>query len=185
MSLDPKRQRIILWLQERGVTVESIARLVYDIQIPFLPDLNMEECVESVERVLDKREVQNAVLTGLALDCLAEEDKLPEPLLSIIKNDDSLYGVDEILALSIVNVYGSIGLTNFGFLDKQKPGIVAYLNEKKSVAVNTFLDDIVCAIAAAAAGRIAHRAKDGTLMVGNTVKQMASTKSEFGKEGRE
>jgi len=76
--------------------------------------------------------------------------------LSILKNDDALYGIDEILALSITNIYGTIGLTNFGYLDKAKPGILAELNSKTSGKVNTFLDDIVAAIIAAACSRIAH-----------------------------
>ena len=77
----------------------------------------------------------------------------------MLRNDDNLYGIDEILSLSIVNVYGSIGLTNFGYLDKLKPGIIGSINDKKN-SVNTFLDDIVAAIAAAASARIAHRARE-------------------------
>ena len=41
---------------------------------------------------------------------------IDEPLASILRNDDNLYGIDEILSLSIVNVYGSIGLTNLAIL---------------------------------------------------------------------
>ena len=70
--------------------------------------------------------------------------------------DESLYGIDEVLVLSIVNVYGSIGLTNFGYVDKLKPGIIGKLNDEKSEMCNTFIDDIVGALAAAAASRIAH-----------------------------
>lgn len=80
----------------------------------------MEECVHNVEMVLSKREVQNAVLTGIQLDMLAEEGKLFPPLQDMIENDEGLYGVDEILAFSIVNVYGSIGFTNYGYVDKLK-----------------------------------------------------------------
>ena len=70
--------------------------------------------------------------------------------------DEGLYGIDEILCLSIVNVYGSIGLTNFGYVDKIKPGIIGKLNDEKSNCCNTFIDDVVGALAAAAASRIAH-----------------------------
>ena len=101
--------------------------------------------------------MQNAVITGIQIDMLAEKEQLEEPLQSIIKTDEGLYGVDEILAFSIVNVYGSIGFTNYGYIDKIKPGILKYLNDKSSGQVNTFLDDIVGAIAAAAASRLAHR----------------------------
>jgi phosphatidylglycerophosphatase A len=57
-------------------------------------------------------------------------------------------------------VYGSIGLTNFGFLDKEKFGIIKKLDEHEGEEVHTFMDDIVCALAAAAASRIAHRTRD-------------------------
>jgi|SRR5690625_1003 Phosphatidylglycerophosphatase A and related proteins len=144
-------------LLERDVTLEEIAELVYDLQEPYLDNLTMELCLDNVKAVLRKREVQNAVLTGIELDVLTEEGKLASPLQEIIKNDEGLYGIDEVLALAIVNVYGSIGFTNFGYLDKVKPKVIERLDSLKGEdEVNTFLDDIVGAIAAAAASRIAH-----------------------------
>jgi phosphatidylglycerophosphatase A len=148
------------WLKKRGVEVEDIAQLVYYLQEKYHPSLAIEDCLENVERVLSKREVQNAILTGIQLDILAEQKKLEEPLQSIISIDEGLYGVDEILAFSIVNIYGSIGFTNYGYIDKQKPGILQKLNDKSSGQCHTFLDDIVGAIAAAASSRLAHRAAD-------------------------
>lgn len=143
-------------LTRRGVTLSAIAQVVLDIQIGYYPELTIEECLAGVDAVIKKREVQHAILTGVALDMLAEENKLPEPLQSIVAQDDFLYGVDEIMALSITNVYGTIGLTNFGYLDKTKPMIIGKLNEKKAGHCHTFLDDLVAAIAAAAASKIAH-----------------------------
>ncbi|MGE7185780.1 phosphatidylglycerophosphatase A family protein [Peribacillus sp. NPDC006672] len=148
------------WLSERGVKLEDIAELVMYLQAGYHENLQMSDCLHNVERVLSKREVQNAILTGIQLDILAEKKLLEEPLLSIIEIDEGLYGVDEILAFSIVNVYGSIGFTNYGFIDKQKPGILKYLNDKSTGKVNTFLDDIVGAIAAAASSRLAHRTEN-------------------------
>lgn len=104
----------------------------------------------------EKREVQNTILTGIQLDILAENKELMNPLLDIIVEDEGLYGIDEIMALSIVNVYGSIGFTNYGYIDKIKPGILKKLNSHNDNEVHTFLDDIVGAIAAAAASRLAH-----------------------------
>ena len=112
-------------LGDRGVSVVDIANLVMHLQKKYLPDLTLEECVDSVNSVLTKREVHNAILTGIQLDILAEEDKLLQPLQEIVTEDEGLYGIDEILALSIVNVYGSIGFTNYGYIDKVKPGILA------------------------------------------------------------
>ncbi|MFD1708649.1 phosphatidylglycerophosphatase A [Siminovitchia sediminis] len=146
-------------LIERGVTIEDIAELVLFLQKKYHPDLTVDECVYNIERVLRKREVQNAIITGIQLDVMAEQGKLDEPLQTIINSDESLYGVDEILAFSIVNVYGSIGFTNYGYIDKQKPGILQHLNDHSTGEVHTFLDDIVGAIAAAASSRLAHSAK--------------------------
>ncbi|WP_214628762.1 phosphatidylglycerophosphatase A family protein [Paenibacillus agaridevorans] len=145
------------WLEKRGVTKMEIAELVHFLQKDYFPELTLDECMIHVDAVLSKREVQNAVLTGIQLDMLAEEGKLLPPLQEMIQHDEGLYGCDEILALSIVNVYGSIGFTNFGFIDKVKPGILVRLNSKTEGEIHTFLDDIVGAIAASAASRIAHR----------------------------
>ncbi|MEC0093070.1 phosphatidylglycerophosphatase A family protein [Paenibacillus macquariensis] len=145
------------WLDKRGVNILEIAELVMLLQKKYYPTLTIEECVHNVEMVLSKREVQNAVLTGIQLDVLAEEGKLISPLQEMLVNDEGLYGVDEILAFSIVNVYGSIGFTNYGYVDKLKPGVLERLNDKTSGQVHTFLDDIVGAVAAAASSRIAHR----------------------------
>lgn len=150
------KQIVIEQLRTRGVEIRDIAEIVYDLQLPYHPDITKEMCVESVEKVLEKREVQHAIYTGIALDLLAEQKALPEPLQSIMEKDEPLFGVDEVLALSVTNVYGSIGLTNFGYLDKTKLGIVGYLNNHAS-EIHVFLDDLVASLAAAAAARIAHQ----------------------------
>lgn len=159
-----KYDLIIKRLQERGVEVVDIAKITLDLQKPYLKDMTLEICMDHVNRVLIKREVQNAVLTGIELDVLAEKGLLSEPLSTILMEDYGLYGVDEILALSIVNVYGSIGLTNFGYVDKLKLGIIKELDTKQEgvVRCNTFLDDLVGGVAAAAAGSIAHKYADTT-----------------------
>lgn len=149
--------KICRLLESRGVTLNQIAEIVQALQLPYNPNLTIETCLESVEAVLRKREVQYTLLTGIALDQLAEEKKLPEPLQTILEKDHPLYGVDEILALGITNVYGSIGLTSFGYLDKVKMGVIGQLNQHKSGCVHTFLDDLVAGIAAAASARLAHQ----------------------------
>ena len=152
-TLEEKARQL---LGDRGVSIIDIAELVMFLQIEYIPHLSLETCIESVNAVLTKREVHNTILTGIQLDILAEEDSLLQPLQSIVAKDEGLYGIDEILALSIVNVYGSIGFTNYGYIDKVKPGILKKLNDKSGGRVHTFLDDIVGAIAAAAASRLAH-----------------------------
>lgn len=146
-------------LSDRGVELVQIAELTMDLQKQYIPNIDLETCLTHVERVVMKREVQHAVLTGLELDILAEKGLLSEPLSEILMSDYGLYGIDEILGVAIVNVYGTIGLTNFGYVDKLKPGIIGRLDAEGAAEgrCNTFLDDIVGAIAAAAASSIAHR----------------------------
>lgn len=153
------REAALNLLKQRGVEIEDIAKLTYFLQTKYIPDLTLEQCIDSVRQVLKKREVQNAIITGVELDMLAEKGLLSQPLLEILRTDDGLYGVDEILALSILNLYGSIGYTNYGYIDKLKHGILEQLNDKSNGQVHTFLDDLVGAIAAAASSRIAHRSR--------------------------
>lgn len=153
-------------LQDRGVYLHEIAQIVFDLQRCFIPDLTLAHCVEVVTGVLSKREVQFALLTGAALDILAEEKKLPSPLQEIIQTDNLLYGIDEVLGLGIANIYGTIGTTSFGYLDKEKIGVIGKLNDNKINKVNTFMDDLVAGIASAAAAKIAHNA--GRLTVKNS-----------------
>ena len=147
-------------LRDRGVTIQDIAEIVYEMQYEFNKQLTMDECIESVERVLMKREIQHALLVGVELDRLAEEKKLSEPLQSLIEQDEGLFGVDETIAFGAVLGYGSIAVTTFGHLDKNKIGIIRHLDSKNGHHVHTFLDDMVASIAANAASRIAHRIRD-------------------------
>ncbi len=157
------KEKIIDMLKKRGVNLEEIAEIVLDMQGPYNEGLSFDECLWSVQMVIEKREVQHVILTGVTLDKLTEEKKIEEPLLSIIANDEPLYGVDETLAMGIATIYGTIGVTSFGYLDKAKPGIMGRLDKKESQLIHTFMDDIVAGIAAAAAARIAHTRETGEI----------------------
>ena len=77
-----------------------------------------------------------------------------------VENDEGLFGVDETIALGSVLTYGSIALTTYGHLDKNKIGIIKKLDTKAGKGVHTFLDDLVASIPACAASRIAHKMRD-------------------------
>src|SRR5690606_3063047 len=122
-----------------------------------------DECIHHVERVLQKREVQNAVLTGIQLDLMAEKKQLLSPLQDLIYQDESLYGVDEILATSILHIYGSIGMTNSGYIDRVKPDILDRVKNRELSQIHPWLNIMVGSMAAAAADRLSHsrmRARD-------------------------
>lgn len=159
MEQKDMEELVIKKINDRGVTLEQIAELTYLLQASYCEGLTMDTCLKSVRAVLKKREVQNAILTGIRLDELAEMNLLGDPLQEMVNSDYSLYGIDEILAFSILNVYGSIGFTNYGYIDKLKPGILGEIDKKGKAdgCCQTFMDDLVGAVAAAAASRIAHR----------------------------
>ncbi|MEX3623565.1 phosphatidylglycerophosphatase A [Viridibacillus arvi] len=147
-------------LEERGVRLTDIAVIVYMLEQPYTPDIKVKDCIEHVKGVLEKREVLHAVLTGIALDEFAEKELLPEPLQSLVETDDELFGIDEILPLSIINMYGCSGLTTFGNLVKEKVGVIMKLDSMGEGKTNTFLKDLIAGIAAVTASKLAHIRKD-------------------------
>lgn len=144
-------------LLERGVTIQEIAEIAYRQQAKYNKNLTMSVCVESVEKILSYRDIFHIVQLSIEIDRLAEENKLREPIQTIINSDFGMFGIDEIFGLSIAANYGVIGQTNFGDIDVNKPGVVKRLNEegKEPGKCHTFLDDVVGAIAAAASTRVA------------------------------
>ena len=158
--MEDYREKCIKLLKERGVSINDIADAARFLQADYHLTLLKEELFDSVLSVLAKREVQLEIMTAVELDKLAESGRMfDKDLDDILMRDEGLYGVDEVIAYGICNLYGSISLTNFGYIDKKKYGIIEKLNNegKNSGRCNTFLDDIVGAIAASAASRFAHR----------------------------
>lgn len=142
-------------LKERGVNLRDLAVDAYDLQKEFIPELTVDECYESLITVLHKRKLLNNAMVALELDRLAEAGAIAEPLQSIIENDAGVFGVDEALALQISEIYGTIGATNFGYLDRVKSGIIKQFDTDEN-HVNTFIDDLLGAIVAAVCGKVAH-----------------------------
>ena len=63
-------------LLRRGVKLQDVADIVYEMQMPYNKDLTMDYCLESVEKVLKKRELQHAILVGIELDELRGTKKI-------------------------------------------------------------------------------------------------------------
>jgi len=145
-------------LHERGVSIEQIAEIAFKQQSKWKPDISYNECLESVEKTLSLRDVFHLLQLGAEIDRLTEENAFHGPIQSILETDLGMFGIDELFGLELAGLYGTIGKTNFGDIDVNKPGIVNKLNEagkKGKNACHTFLDDIVGAIAAAASTRVA------------------------------
>ncbi|EHS87109.1 Phosphatidylglycerophosphatase A [Limosilactobacillus gastricus PS3] len=142
-------------LHERGVELHQLSDIAFEMQSQFGEHSSREEYYENLIDVLHKRELLNEAMVALELDRLAQENQIQEPLLSIIKNDSGVFGVDEALAIQISNIYGTIGTTNFGYLDRVKYGIIKKFDQDDQ-HVATFIDDLLGAIIAALCGKMAH-----------------------------
>ena len=145
-------------LLERGCSVEDIAAIAYQQQSRYNDNVDMQVCIESVEKILSLRDIFHLLQLGAEIDRLTEEGMFRGPIQDIMRYDLGVFGVDEIFGLDIARLYGAIGQTNFGDIDVNKHGIVATLNhdgKSNSTKCHTFLDDIVGAIAAAASTRVA------------------------------
>lgn len=146
---------VINELKRRHVTVEDIANITYELQHKYNPSLVIDDYANAIDKILHRHDVLSNAMVAFELDNAAENHKLAEPLQTIIERDESLFGVDELLAIGITNLYGTIGITNFGYVDKLKKGVIKRLDEDARY-VNTFADDIVGAVAVAAGAKLAH-----------------------------
>lgn len=143
-------------LEKLGVTFESVAEIAYEMQKKHEPDITIKELMDEAENVMHKRDFLNAAMVALTLDKAANEKTLPSPLQEIVENDTGVFGVDETLAISVSQLFGTIGVSNYGFIDIAKIGVIKELDEDKS-RVTTFVDDIVGAWASAVSAKIAHK----------------------------
>ena len=145
-------------LKERGVTVKDIAEIAHMQQSKWSDEISMKDCIDSVEKILSLRDTFHILQLGAEIDRLTEENLIKEPLREILHTDLGMFGIDELFGLEIAGLYGTIGKTNFGDIDVNKPLIVSKLNAEGKGAnpmCHTFLDDIVGAVAAAASTRVA------------------------------
>lgn len=142
----------------------AMAKIVQAEQQVFEPDLTLKEAAESINAVMRKRNVHFAFLVAIQNDLQTQFKKSFEPLQSILFEDRGTFGGDEQIALEIAGLYGTIGVTNFGYLDRQKIGFIKeidQLGKTRDDITTTFIDDILSAVIAAAEARVAHLRDQG------------------------
>lgn len=146
---------VVKELNKRGIDEWTVGNAAYAMQHQYYPDVTVEQFGSELTNVLKKREVLNNLAVGFALDNFANRHLLPEPLQTIVANDLGAFGVDEALALSITQLYGTVSSTNYGHADKEKIGFAKELDNSKGT-INTFSDDLFSALASAVCARFAH-----------------------------
>ncbi|ARQ94545.1 hypothetical protein pwc_11 [Weissella phage PWc] len=153
-------------LREWGVSIEDIAPLVMENQGKYILNLTNDRITHSLNKILSRTRVRHAIDLADALDELSRtidigygenvyvslDDVMYQATASDIEKDAGVFGLDETIALSICT--SELSRTNFGYIDKTKPGIIAKLNY---VEGNTFKDDIIAALVAETADQLALR----------------------------
>lgn len=145
-------------LKERTVSVEEIAEVAFRQQSKWSDDISMKTCIDSVEKILSLRDTFHILQLGAEIDRLTDEGLIKGPIYQVLKTDLGMFGIDELFGLEIAGLYGTIGKTNFGDIDVNKPLVIDRLNGEGKHGkgmCHTFMDDIVGAIAAAASTRVA------------------------------
>ena len=154
-------QHILDLLDERHVDLARMAKIAYESQLPYEPGITLEKCKQAILHVLEKREVQNVVLTGINLDKMVDDGLVKDEYLNkILKHDEGQYQCDELLSTGCVEVFGGVASSNRGYLDKTKPGIIGEVDGRKD-SCNVFLDDILVAIISSAESYIANKKPAG------------------------
>lgn len=154
-------QHVLDLLRERHVDLTRMAQIAYDSQLPYEPNITLEKCKQAILHVLEKREVQNVVLTGIVVDKMVDLGLIPDEYLKqILKHDEGQYQCDELLSTGCVEVFGGVASSNRGYLDKTKPGIIGEVDGRKD-SCNVFLDDILAAIISSAESYIANKKPQG------------------------
>lgn len=137
---------------------ERLGVIVYDSQKPYIEGIKLEECVQAVVSVMSKREFRNTMNIAINLDVLCEQNQLIGTIQKAVFQDESSFGVDETL-INVAQLYGTIAISNAFALDKLKTGVIGEVDYmgKTTEYCTTFLDDILCAIAGSAMGKLAHK----------------------------
>lgn len=162
-------------LKSRTVSVEEIAEVAYRQQKKWTDDISMQDCIDSVEKILSLRDVFHLVQLGAEIDRLSDEKAFKGPILDILLQDLGMFGIDELFGLELAGMYGTIGKTNFGDIDVNKPLVVDRLNgdgKHDGGLCHTFLDDIVGALAAAASTRVAQMTNEVEARKDPNIKEM-------------
>lgn len=148
-----------------GVDLHEIAKQAVDHQRKYLPELTYQDGYKRIYAILHKREVLNALTVAIQLDKLANKGMLDEPLQTIVKNDCGVFGVDETMAISLAQLFGSISVTNYGKLDVDKSEEAKKLDEmqKSGKKITVFTDDMVSALQASVESSLAHKKEGSTL----------------------
>ncbi len=163
-------------LKSRTVSVEEIAEVAFRQQSKWSKDISMQTCIDSVEKILSLRDVFHLLQLGAEIDRLTDEGMFKGPIQEILKTDLGMFGIDELFGLELAGLYGTIGKTNFGDIDVNKPLVVDRLNgdgKHEGGLCHTFLDDIVGAIAAAASTRVAQITNEKEALKDPTVKEIS------------
>ncbi|RKD33409.1 hypothetical protein [Thermohalobacter berrensis] len=134
-------------LNDRGVSLSKIYSLISILKNDE-EEKNKAKYKELVSNVLSIKVIQDFIHLGVILDIYAENNLLPDPLQQLIGDKNTYFDLDKVLAISILYEFTPEAIIYYSYLQKEKIDMIRKMLSKNKV--NTFLDDIVCVIAATA-----------------------------------
>ena len=144
---------------DQGITIKEMALEAKEDQEKHGVKASLDTYIKAIQNQLHKHDVLSIIMTGIAIDRLAEKNMLPSPLQTIIENDLGLYSTDELLSIALTQMYSGIAVTNYGARDVHKTKLAKRIDESKT-HVNCFLDDIISAIIAGAEAAVANKLQE-------------------------
>ncbi|MTI65655.1 MAG: hypothetical protein FH753_03555 [Firmicutes bacterium] len=133
---------VIELLNDRSITLEKLAYLVKELRND---DENINFYIDSILNILSIKSIQDLIILGVIIDVYTENKLLPKELLTLL-NNDSLFELDKLISLSVLNEFGAEAIINYSIISKSNT-LKEILDNKN---INKFLDDIICVIASAA-----------------------------------
>lgn len=155
-------QETLRLLTKKNIKLSDIADLAIANQAPYGIDYDRTAVINVIDHILQRDDIQDIITLAINIDELVQNDQLSPYINERIKSDVGLFGVDELIVSGIYNLYGQTGVTNYGYTDKMKPGIIGEIDRrgKTTAETTTFLDDIVGALVAATVSYLAHHQEE-------------------------
>lgn len=144
------KEAITLELNKLGIELDTLSRAIYKEQKKYNNDLVLEDCCNAVEHIISKKEIADKIFI-----CFLLNDLMKSKDSYIVMPNDYFFATSKMLGISISEMYGAIGYSNFGYFREYYLEFFDELDSNPKCSI--FIIDAICGIVAAASGKIAHQ----------------------------
>lgn len=151
------KESIISEFDALGISLKNISKAIYKEQKKYNQNLSLDDCYNALEHIISKREVADKLCICFLLNSLKNNECEYSKVINkySLNYNNALLGTSKMLGISISEMYGAIGYSNFGYFSEYYLDFFDELKNNSKCTV--FIIDAICGIAAAASGKIAHQ----------------------------